>query len=79
MAWEDVPAKLIAYDNEPYADNSNGTTASFKLLASFRAVTADDVAVEDREEFEKQLNYRYGACVNLRKSKAWPIEVLRAL
>lgn len=79
MAWSDVPAKLAQYDAEPYADNSNGTTASYKLLRSFAASTADEVPAHMRETFEDQLDYRLGACINLRKSKAWPVEVLRAI
>lgn len=79
MAWADVPAKLTQYDAEPYADNSQGTTASFKLLASFKAATLADIGPLYQEDFEKALDYRLGACINLRKSKAWPIEVLRAL
>lgn len=79
MAWADVPTKLTQYDNEQYADNSNGTTASFKLLASFHAATLEQVPVLSRDEFEAQLDYRLGACINLRKSRAWPIETLRAL
>lgn len=71
MAWEDVPAKLASYDAEEYADNSNGTTASFKLLASFEAATVDDVPVDARDEFESVLDARLGACVNLRTSKGW--------
>lgn len=79
MAWADVPAKLAQLDAEEYTDDTQGTTASFKLLASFKAATVDDVPLEMRDEFEKQLDYRLGAMVNLRNSKAWPIEVLRAI
>jgi len=71
MAWVDVPAKLAQYDEEPYADNSNDTTASFKLLASFHVETLEQILPGLRDEFEEQLDYRLGACVNLRKSKGW--------
>lgn len=71
MAWADVPAKMAAYDAEEYADNSNGTTASFKLLASFNAATLDDVPVDAQDEFEETLDARLGACINLRTSKGW--------
>ena len=77
MAWEDVPAKLAQYDEEPYADNSNGTTASFKLLASFHVTDPEHIIPQLRQEFEDQLDYRLGACVNLRNSRGWPGEVLR--
>lgn len=77
--WADVPTKIAQYDAEAYADNSNGTSASFKLLAEFNAVTLDDVPPLYREDFEKKLDYRLGACINLRNSRAWPIEWLRAI
>lgn len=71
MTWADVPAKMTAYDAEEYADNSNGTTASFKLLASFNATVLSGVPVDAQDEFEQQLNARLGACINLRTSKGW--------
>lgn len=77
MAWADVPAKLAKYDQEPYADNSQGTSASFKLLASFHVETPDQIISELRDEFESQLDYRLGACENLRKSKGWRGDKLR--
>lgn len=69
--WADVPAKLADYDAQPYADNSNGTSASYKLLRSFDANTAEEVPENRRIEFEEQLDYRLGACKNLAKSKGW--------
>jgi hypothetical protein len=77
MAWADVPAKLAQYDAEEYADNSNGTTASFKLLASFHVTAPEQILEGLRLEFEEQLDYRLGACINLRKSKGWHGKVLR--
>lgn len=71
MAWADVPAKLAAYDALEYADNTNGTTASYKLLRSFNVETLAAVPVDQREDFEEQLDYRAGACVNVAKSKGW--------
>ncbi len=82
MAWVDVPAKLAQLDAEEYTDDTNGTTASAKLIFSFTNGKSDDpemILPEMRDEFEKQLDYRLGAMVNLRKSKALPIEVLKTL
>lgn len=82
MAWADVPAKLAQLDAEEYTDDTNGTTASAKLVFSFTDGKSDDpnmILPELRDEFEKQLDYRLGAMVNLRKSKAWPIETLRSI
>lgn len=80
MAWADVPAKLAQLDAEEYTDDAEGTTASYKLLRSFNvgnvSALTDPIA---QDEFEKQLDYRLGAMVNLRNSKAWPIEILRAI
>lgn len=71
MAWADVQAKLAAYDAMEYADNTGGTSASYKLLRSFNANTAADVPVNRRDEFEEALDCRAGACANLAKSKGW--------
>ena len=82
MAWADVPAKLAQLDTEEYTDDTQGTTNSAKLIAEFtngKSFDENDILPELRDEFEKQLDYRLGAMVNLRKSKAWPIEVLRAI
>jgi len=80
MAWADVPAKLAQLDSEEYTDDTNGTTASYKLLRSFGVNNVSEIAdPTTREEFERQLDYRLGAMVNLRKSKALPIGVLRGL
>lgn len=80
MAWADVPAKLAQLDSEEYTDNSQGTTASYKLLRSFNvdsvSAITDPVA---QEEFEKQLDYRLGAMVNLRNSKALSFKILQAI
>lgn len=80
MAWADITAKLAAYDAEPYADNSNGTTASYKLLRSFNVDSAAQITDPVAQvEFEEQLDYRFGACVNLRNSRGWPLNVLRSI
>lgn len=80
MAWADVPAKLAQLDAEEYTDDTKGTTASYKLLRSFNVDSVSAITdPELRDEFEKQLDYRLGAMVNLRKSKALPINVLRAI
>ena len=82
MAWEDVPAKLAQLDAEEYTDDTQGTTNSAKLIAQFTngsSFDENDILPEMRDEFEKQLDYRLGAMVNLRKSKAWPLNVLRAI
>ena len=65
MAWSDVPAKLSEYEDEEYAP----PRARERLLAAFDATRLSDVAVERRVEFEEALDYRLGACVNLRKSR----------
>lgn len=74
MAWEDVPAKLVAYDAEEYADNSNGTSASYKLVAKYTALGAviniTNIPAFRREDFEEELDRRLGAVINLRKSRA---------
>lgn len=82
MAWADVPAKLAQLDAEEYTDDTQGTTNSAKLVFSFTNGQSEDpnaILPELRDEFEKQLDYRLGAMVNLRNSKAWPIEILRAI
>lgn len=66
MAWADVPKKLENYDKEEYAPDD----ASSKLLFEFGAVTVERVPELRREEFEEALDYRLGACINLRNSKA---------
>ena len=77
MAWEDVPAKLALYDAEPYADNSGGTSASFKLLASYHVETPEQILPGRRAAFEADLDYRLGACINLKNSRGWPLHMLR--
>jgi len=67
MAWEDVPQKMIDYGNEPYAKPDGPQT----LLQEYGAATINDVWPEHREDFEADLDYRLGACINLRNSKAW--------
>ena len=66
MAWDDVPEKMVSYVTEKYADDNAG----FKLLAYYDAKTLADVLVHRREEFETDLDYRLGACINLRNSVA---------
>ena len=69
MAWDDVPAKLAQYAQEQYAP----PMAVPKLFAEF-GVTVNDAAavpVERRADFEAALDYRLGACINLRNSRAW--------
>lgn len=66
MSWADVPTKYAQYVAEPYADENAGP----KLLAFFKAETLADVPVLRRAEFEEMLDYRLGACVNLRGSVA---------
>ena len=66
MAWADVPTKLTNYELEAYAPDDARQT----LLNEFGAATLDDVPEHRRDEFEAALDYRLGACVNLRNSKA---------
>lgn len=81
MAWADVPAKLTQYDAEPYADNSNETLPSFKLVSAYvpegLPVVLASVPWERRDALEKDLDYRLGACVNLAKSRGWSGNKLR--
>lgn len=66
MAWIDVPGKLANYDAELYAPDNAGA----RLLLNYGAMSLADVAEHRRDEFEADLDYRLGACVNLRNSKA---------
>lgn len=69
MAWEDVPNKLVAYALETYAPpNADGV-----LLREFGVTNVANVPVERRKEFEAALDYRLGACQNLKTSggKRW--------
>lgn len=73
MAWADIPAKIAAYDAEEYADNSNGTAASTKVIVKWtfgRSVDYTQINVVYRDDFEDDLDYRMRAVVNLRKSRA---------
>lgn len=71
MDWSEVPQVLDYYDGLTYADNTNGTLASQKLIRSFTNGSDDvsDVPVQQREAFMEQLQYRMGACVNLSNSR----------
>jgi len=64
MAWADVPAKLVEYDEQRYAKLG----ASATLLREYGATTPDQVPEYRREDFERDLDYRLGACKNLAKS-----------
>lgn len=66
MAWDEVPTKLAAYALETYAP-PNADTA---LLREYGVVNVADVPEGRREDFEADLDYRLGACINLRNSKA---------
>lgn len=66
MAWEDVPEKLTQYENERYAPENARAT----LLAFYGATELDDVKEFLRDDLEKDLDYRLGACINLRNSRA---------
>jgi len=65
MAWSDVPAKLATYAAEEYAPPN----ADVKLLWEFDALTVDAVPEHRREEFEQALDYRLGACQNVKASR----------
>ena len=81
MAWADVPTKLTQYDAEPYADNSNDTLPSFKLVSLYvplgLVIILANVPELLRDDLEKDLDYRLGACVNLAKSRGWSGDKLR--
>lgn len=66
MAWADVANKLIQYALETYAP----LQADVELLNEYGAQTLDEVREERRADFEADLDYRLGACINLRNSTA---------
>lgn len=66
MAWADVPNKLTQYALETYAP----LQADVELLNEYGAQTLDEVREERRADFEADLDYRLGACINLRNSTA---------
>ena len=68
MSWLEVPAKLVAYANEPYSPD-DAITQLFRAYGVPRNSPAD-VPENMREEFEAGLDYRLGAGINLRTSRA---------
>jgi len=66
MAWSDVPTKLAEYAAEEYAPDDAVAT----LLSFYDVVSVEDVSAHLQDEFERDLNYRLGACINLKNSKA---------
>lgn len=66
MSWADVPTKLVQYALETYAP----LQADVELLNEYGAQTLDEVREERRADFEADLDYRLGACINLRNSTA---------
>lgn len=66
MSWDEVPNKLVQYAAEQYAPEN----AAESLLNQYGALTVDHVPAHRREEFEADLDYMLGACVNLRNSVA---------
>jgi len=66
MAWTDVPAKLAQYAQETYAPPQADET----LLAEYYVERVEDVPENRREDFEADLDYRLGACINIKNSKA---------
>lgn len=69
MAWNDVPAKLAQYAQERYAP-PDAVRTLFNEFGVPTTVVAD-VPELKRADFEAALDYRLGACINLRKSRAW--------
>ena len=68
MSWLEVPAKLVAYANEPYAPD-DAITQLFRAYGVPRNSPAD-VPENMREEFEAGLDYRLGAYINMHTSRA---------
>ena len=66
MAWDEVPAKLQQYALEPYAPVGADTT----LLNEYGVQNVADVPEDRRADFEADLDYRLGACINLKNSTA---------
>lgn len=66
MAWIEVPTKLRQYAVSEYAP----VNADLTLLAEYGARDLNGVPEARREDFESDLDYRLGACVNLANSKA---------
>ena len=71
MAWEDVPTKLQQYALKTYAPPGADTT----LLNEYGVQNVADVPEDRRADFEADLDYRLGACVNLKNStgKRWAL------
>lgn len=71
MAWNDVPAKLAVYGAVQYG----GPEAVERLLAAYvpypYPLVVENVPVIRRDDFEADLDYRFGACKNLSQSVAW--------
>lgn len=71
MAWDNVPQKLAVYGTVQYG----GPDAVTRLLAAYvpypYPLVLENVPVARRDDFERDLDYRYGACSNLSKSVAW--------
>lgn len=71
MAWDEVPAKLQQYALEQYAPTGADTT----LLNEYGVQNVADVPEDRRADFEADLDYRLGACINLKNStgKRWTL------
>lgn len=68
MSWDEVPAKLAQYAQETYSP-PYAVAALFNEFGVYSTVLAE-VPVGKRVDFEAALDYRLGACINLRKSRA---------
>ena len=68
--FHDVPAKLAAWQAEEYYE----TDGAQRLVEAYggKGVVVETVPEAKRDEFEAELDYYYGACVNLRNSRAIP-------
>ena len=66
MAWADVPTKLTQYDGEAYAPDDAANT----LLREYGVTDVLDVPLGRQASFERSLDYRLEACVNINASRA---------
>lgn len=76
MAWEDVPAKLDEYEAAEYAP-PDARGALIRAYSNGQSEDIADIPEHRRVEFEEQLDYRLGACLNLAASRAWTPDMLR--
>lgn len=76
MSWPQVPAKLAQYRSIEYGGND----IADRFIKDFGILHDSDldmVPLYKRAEFEAELDYRIGACLNLATSTGWRPDKLR--